>query len=108
MNKVATISANLGFPFFPTVCCACRKKVFHTIGEFDEALAVAEDLVFSLRMGKVGKCLVNKEAKAYTSLRRIKKNGKIKNYYIYFKNYFKVFIKNEKPWINYFPHTQEI
>lgn len=107
VNKVAALTAYLGFPLFPTVCCACRKTVFHKIGGFDEGLAIAEDLVFSLGMGKIGKCLVNKGAKAFTSLRRIAKNGRMKNYFIYFRNYFKVFVLNQKPWIRDFPHTQE-
>jgi len=107
MNKISIITARLGFPFFPTVCCACRKSAFHRIGGFDEGLAVGEDIVFSLRMGKVGKCLVNKKATAYTSLRRVKKNGRLKNYFLYFKNYFKIFVLNEKPWIQDFPHTLE-
>lgn len=108
VNKVAAFTARMGFPLFPTVCCACRKAVFHEVGEFDEDLAVAEDIVFSLKMGKVGKCMVSKGAKAYTSLRRIKKNGRIKNYITYFRNYFGVFILNQKPWIHDFPHTSEI
>ncbi len=108
MNTVAALTAHFGFPSFPTVCCACRKSVFHGIGGFDEGLAIAEDLVFSRRMGKIGKCLVNKGAKAYTSLRRVKKNGRMKNYWIYFRNYFRVFVLNQKPWIQDFPHTREI
>jgi len=108
LNKVASVSARLGFPFFPTVCCACRKSHFLEVGGFDEGLAIAEDLVFSLKMGKVGKCLVNMEAKSYTSLRRVTQNGRMKNYFLYFRNYFRVFILNEKPWIHDFPHTAEI
>jgi len=107
VNKIATLTAHLNIPLFPTVCCACRKHVFHRIGGFDESLAIAEDLVFSLKMGKVGKCLVNKEAKAYTSLRRVKKLGHMKNYFIYFRNYLRVFVLNQKPWIHDFPHTVE-
>jgi len=107
MNKICALSARLGFPFFPTVCCACRKSAFNEVGGFDEGLAIGEDITFSLRMGKVGKCLVNKEAMAFTSLRRVKKNGKMKNYLVYFKNYFKLFVLNQKPWIYDFPHTLE-
>ncbi len=108
VNWISELTAHLGFPFFPTVCCACRKSVFHRVGGFDEGLAVAEDLVFSLKMGRAGKCLVNTRAKAYTSLRRVMKNGRMKNYYMYFKNYFNVFVLNKKPWITDFPHTSEI
>lgn len=108
MNKISALTAHLGVPLFAAVCCACRKSVFHRIGGFDEGLAIAEDLTFSLKIGKAGKCQLNKNAKAHTSLRRVKKNGRMKNYFIYFKNYFKVFILNQKPWIADFPHTQEI
>jgi len=108
MNKFASFTAHLGFPFFPTVCCACRKSAFSKIGGFEEDIAVGEDLVFSRRMGKVGKCIVCKKAKAYTSLRRVKKNGALKNYFIYFRNYYRVFFSKQKPWINDFPHTREI
>jgi len=108
MNKVASLSAQLGFPLFPTVCCACRRSVFRGNGGFDEELAIGEDLVFSRKMGKVGKCLVNSEAKAYTSLRRVEKWGLMKTYYTYFRNYFKVFVLDEKPWIQDFPNLQEI
>lgn len=108
MNTVSALTARMGFPFFPTVCCACKKTAFDEIGGFDEGLAVAEDLVFSLRMGRVGKCLVAKGAKAYTSVRRVRKNGFLRNYWMYFKNYFRVFILNQKPWIHDFPHTREI
>ncbi len=108
LNRIAALTARLGFPLFPTVCCGCRKSVFQEVGGFDESLAIAEDIAFSLKMGKVGKCLVSKEAKAYTSLRRVKKNGMMKNYLSYFRNYFRVFILNKKPWICDFPHTCEI
>jgi GT2 family glycosyltransferase len=107
VNKAATLTARLGFPLFPTVCCACRKSVFHKIQGFDERLAIAEDLRFSLDIGRVGKCLVIKKAKAYTSLRRAEKHGRLKNYFIYFKNYFRVFVLHRKPWIHDFPHTVE-
>jgi glycosyltransferase involved in cell wall biosynthesis len=107
VNLISTLTAHLGFPFFPTVCCACKKSAFKRVGGFDEDLAIAEDLKFSLKMGKIGKCLVSRKAKAYTSLRRIRKNGVMKNSYMYFSNYFKVFVLNKKPWITDFPHTSE-
>ena len=59
-------------------------------------------------MGRVGKCLVSNGAKAYTSLRRIQKNGVMKNYYVYLGNYFKVFVLNKRPSIQDFPHTSEL
>jgi glycosyltransferase involved in cell wall biosynthesis len=107
VNLISMVTAHLGFPFFPTVCCACKKTAFRRVGGFDEDLAIAEDLKFSLKMGKIGKCFVSRRAKAYTSLRRIQKNGVMKNSYVYFSNYFKVFVLNKRPWITDFPHTSE-
>jgi len=108
MNKVATLTAFFGFPLFPTVCCACRKSIFDKVGGFDEDLAVAEDLAFSRKMGRAGKCVVSKEAKAYTSVRRIERLGLIGAYLMYFRNYLKVFLLNHRPWVEDFPNVHEI
>jgi cellulose synthase/poly-beta-1,6-N-acetylglucosamine synthase-like glycosyltransferase len=108
LNKVATLTAHLGFPLFPSVCCGCRKSVFEEVGGFDEDLAVAEDITFSRKMGKVGKCVVNKKAAAYTSVRRISRYGKIEMYSMYFKNYIRVFVLNQRPWVQHFPHIRKI
>jgi glycosyltransferase involved in cell wall biosynthesis len=108
LNKVATLTARLGFPLFPSVCCGCRKSVFEAVGGFDEDLAVAEDITFSRKMGKVGKCAVNKKATAYTSVRRISGYGKTEMYSMYFKNYIRVFVLNQRPWIQHFPHIRKI
>jgi GT2 family glycosyltransferase len=98
----------LGFPLFPSVCCGCRKSAFKAVGGFDEDLAVAEDITFSRKMGRVGKCAVNKKATAYTSVRRISRFGKREMYSMYFKNYIRVFVLNQRPWIQHFPHMREI
>jgi hypothetical protein len=76
------------------------------MGGFAEDLAVAEDITFSRQMGRVGKCMVNRKAIAYTSVRRISNCGKIEMYSMYFKNYIRVFILNQKPWIQDFPHIR--
>ena len=108
LNKLATLTARLGFPLFPSVCCGCRKTAFEAVGGFDEDLAVAEDITFSRKMGKVGKCVVNKKATAYTSVRRISSCGKKKMYSMYFKNYIRVFVLNQRPWVQHFPHVRKI
>jgi cellulose synthase/poly-beta-1,6-N-acetylglucosamine synthase-like glycosyltransferase len=108
LNKMATLTAHLGFPLFPSVCCGCRKSVFKKVGGFDEDLAVAEDITFSRKIGRVGKCAVNKKATAYTSVRRITKCGKIEMYSMYFKNYIRVFVLNQRPWVQHFPHIGNI
>jgi cellulose synthase/poly-beta-1,6-N-acetylglucosamine synthase-like glycosyltransferase len=108
LNKLATLTAHLGFPLFPSVCCSCRKSAFEAVGGFDEDLAVAEDITFSRKMGKIGKCVVNKKATAYTSVRRISRFGKKEMYSMYFKNYIRVFILNQRPWVQHFPHIRKI
>ncbi len=103
-NKLAELSAHLGFPMFPSVCCSARKSVFMKVGGFREDIACAEDISFSREMGRVGKCLVNNKATAYTSVRRISKCGKKQMYSMYFKNYVKLFVLKQNPWVQDFPH----
>jgi len=103
LNLIATVTAKLGSPAFSTVCCSCRKSAFEQMGGFVEDLAVAEDITFSRQMGKVGKCMVNRKAIAYTSVRRISNCGKVEMYSQYFKNYIRVFILKQKPWVQDFP-----
>lgn len=105
LNNLATVTARFGFPLFASVCCSCRKTAFEQVGGFAEDLAVAEDIMFSRKMGKIGKCVVNRKATAYTSVRRISNCGKTEMYSMYFKNYVRVFVLNQKPWIQDFPHV---
>ena len=107
LNMIAMISTRFGFSLFPSVCCACRKSMYDQVGGYEEHLAVGEDILLSLKMRKVGKCLLNRKAVAYTSIRRIKKNGRIKSQLLYFRNYFKIFFQKKKPWIYDFPHVSE-
>ncbi len=104
LNKFASISARLGFPMFASVCCAARKNVFLKVGGFAEDIACGEDVTFSRKMGKFGKCVVSPKATAYTSVRRISNCGKLEMYSMYFKNYVKLFLLNQKPWVQDFPH----
>ncbi len=108
LNNFAAFSARLGYPLFPSVCVGARKPVFFKVGGFAEDLAVAEDINFSRKMGKVGKCVVNKKAVSYTSVRRISNCGKREMYSMYFKNYVKIFLLNQKPWVQDFPHIRTV
>jgi len=103
-NKLAQVTARFGFPLFPSVCCGARKAVFEKVGGFREDIACAEDITFSREMGRIGKCVVNTKATAYTSVRRISKLGKSKMYSMYFKNYVKLFVLKQNPWVQDFPH----
>lgn len=108
LNKLSTVTAFFGFPLFPSVCVGSRKTVFEKVGGFAEDMACAEDVNFSRKMGEIGKCVVNKKATAYTSVRRITNCGKGEMYSMYFKNYVRVFILNQKPWLTEFPHINTI
>jgi len=107
-NKIAEITARIGFPLFPSVCCCTRKSAFEKIGGFAEDIACGEDIMFSRKMGQIGKCVVNTRATAYTSVRRITTCGVRKMYSMYFKNYIKFFVLNQKPWVQDFPHINTI
>jgi len=106
LNKLAAFSARVGFPLFPSVCCGARKSVFMKVGGFVEDMAVAEDITFSRKMGKMGKCVVNDKAVSYTSVRRISNCGKAEMYLMYFRNYVKIFLMKQKPWVQDFPHIR--
>jgi glycosyltransferase involved in cell wall biosynthesis len=108
LNNLAALSARARYPLFPSVCVGARKPAFLKVGGFAEDLAVAEDINFSRKMGKVGKCVVNKKAVSYTSVRRISSCGKREMYSMYFKNYVKIFLLNQKPWVQDFPHIRTV
>ncbi len=106
LNRLASLSAHAGFPLFPSVCVGARRSAFKKMGGFVEDMACAEDIAFSRHMGKIGKCVVNPRAVSYTSVRRISQCGKRKMYSMYFKNYVRLFILDQKPWVQDFPHIR--
>ncbi|MFB3888313.1 MAG: glycosyltransferase family 2 protein [Candidatus Bathyarchaeia archaeon] len=106
LNQIATLSAHTPFPMFPSVCVAARKNAFQLAGGFVEDMAVGEDVTFSRKMGTIGKCVVNRKAVCYTSVRRISNCGKLQMYSMYFKNYVRIFLLKQKPWIQDFPHIR--
>jgi len=108
LNQLAALSARAGYPLFPSVCVGARKTVFLKVGGFVEDMAVAEDISFSRKMGRVGKCVVNRKAVSYTSVRRISSCGKREMYSMYFKNYVKIFLLKQKPWVQDFPHVRGV
>jgi cellulose synthase/poly-beta-1,6-N-acetylglucosamine synthase-like glycosyltransferase len=105
LNMWSSLSARLGFAMFPSVCVAARRSVFLGMGGFVEDMAVGEDITFSRNMNKLGKCQVNPKAVSYTSVRRIMKCGKLEMYSMYFKNYVKIFVLKQKPWVQDFQHV---
>jgi len=106
LNKIMKITSLFNFPLFVTNCCSCRRWAFEKIGGFDESLAIGEDLKFSLKIRKCGKCSVNKRSLAFASLRRTEKMGIIGGLLIFFRNYVRIVFLKKKPWIDEFPHVE--
>jgi glycosyltransferase involved in cell wall biosynthesis len=105
-NLVMKFTALINYPLFSTICCSCKKDAFEKIGGFDESVSIGEDVKFSLAMAKLGKCDINMSSVAYSSLRRTEKLGIVNGLLIFFRNYYKMILFNEKPWVNDFPHIE--
>ena len=63
-----------GFPLFPGICVSYRKNEFERVNGFREDFGVVEDLDLSRRISKLGRCLVNPNAVAHVSTRRLERN----------------------------------
>ena len=54
---------------------AYRKEMFVKVGGFREDLGVSEDLDLSKRISAFGACVVNKNARAFVSTRRLERHA---------------------------------
>jgi glycosyltransferase involved in cell wall biosynthesis len=64
-----------GLSLFPGVCVAYRADAFRKLKGFREDFGIVEDLDLSRRASKLGKCVVQKQAIAYVSTRRLEKHA---------------------------------
>lgn len=62
-----------GISLFPGLCVAYRRGEFSKIGGFKEDFGIVEDLDLSRRISRLGKCVVNRNANAFVSTRRLNK-----------------------------------
>ena len=62
-------------PLFPGICVAYRKNEFVKAHAFREDFGIVEDLDLSRRISKLGKCIVNPNAIAYVSTRRLERHA---------------------------------
>ena len=76
-SEIAWISTMIGYPLFYGMCMAWRKDVFEKIGGINEKLETAEDIDLTRRMSKFGKCVLARDARAYTSPRRLSGMGSL-------------------------------
>jgi glycosyltransferase involved in cell wall biosynthesis len=85
-------------PIMPAVCLACRKDVFWKIGGFNEDLKVAEDVEFSAKIRKLqGKFVFMRNTYVYTSPRRLKKWGVVRQLKAWPFGYIQIRFRNRQP-----------
>jgi glycosyltransferase involved in cell wall biosynthesis len=63
-----------GISLFPGICVAYKSRIFFEIKGFREDFGIVEDLDLSRRISRRGKCVVNNNAGAVVSTRRLEKN----------------------------------
>ena len=86
-SEVAWVLSKIRQPRFYGMCIAVRKDIFDRIGGFNEALHTAEDMEFTKDMNKYGKCILHRNAIAYTSPRRIAGMGTVNAVMFHTKNF---------------------
>jgi glycosyltransferase involved in cell wall biosynthesis len=85
-NQLAKSSCYLGIPLLAGIFLSCKKEVFKSIGGFDEQLNAGEDIDFSMKLRKFGKCQII-DVNALTSPRRLEKWGPVYFILKYFYGY---------------------
>jgi glycosyltransferase involved in cell wall biosynthesis len=63
-----------GLVLYPGICIAYKRLVFIDVGGFREDFGVVEDLDLSRTISRRGSCVINKNAVAYVSTRRLEKH----------------------------------
>ncbi len=94
-SEIAWLSALLKLPLFYGMCMAWRRDVFESVGGFDERLRTAEDIDFTIKAKKFGRCIVLRDAKAVTSPRRVIGMGIQDALQFHIKNFFRYVISNK-------------
>ncbi|KKP65564.1 MAG: Glycosyltransferase [Candidatus Roizmanbacteria bacterium GW2011_GWA2_35_19] len=104
VNLAFQISQNIGRPFVLGAGIIIEKKYFFTIGGFDEKLSFGEDYDLAIRSFNWGvRAKFLNEIKFTYSLRRIRREGKLKAYYTFFLSTLQYIFngKTEKKLFNY-------
>ncbi len=61
----------LGIDLFPGICVAYRTNAFRIVGGFREDLGISEDIDLSRRISQLGRCVIDRDARATVSTRRL-------------------------------------
>ncbi len=98
LNNFSPILDKLGLVFATADNIALKKGFYKKIGGFNVSMVTGEDTDLIRRAKEHGRVKYVKEAKVFTSSRRIRKWGKLKYFYFHFKNFLKVNLikKDEK------------
>jgi len=85
-------------PILPAVCLVCRKEAFWKVGGFNEDLKVAEDVEFSSKIRKLhGKFIFMRNSYVYTSPRRLKSWGIVRQLRAWPFGYIYIRLRNKQP-----------
>ena len=97
-SEVAWVFSKIKRPMFYGMCVAVRRDVYNKIGGFNEKLHTAEDIEFTRDMSKYGKCILSRDAIAYTSPRRVTGMGTFNAVMFHIKNFvnYSLFRKSAK------------
>ena len=97
-SEVAWVLSKIRQPRFYGMCIAVRKKTYNKIGGFNEKLQTAEDMEFTKEMNRHGRCILNRNAVAFTSPRRVAGMGTVNAIMFHAKNFvtYSLFKKAEK------------
>lgn len=85
-------------PQFYGIIFSCKKNAFEKVKGFNENLITCEDIELTEKLAEVGKCKFIYKAKAFSSPRRLEKEGALKTVIFHILNYMKyrVFRKPSK------------
>ncbi len=87
--ETAWMTTLIGNPLFYGMCMAWRKDMFNKAGSFNTTLDTAEDIDLTIRMSRLGRCILARDARAITSPRRTAEMGTLTAVAFHIINFFR-------------------
>ena len=94
-SEISWLTTLIGKPLFYGMCIAVRKNAFEKVHGFDEIHETAEDINFAEKLGKIGKCVLVRKARAFTYPRRTQMMGRLYSVVYHIANYLRYKITGE-------------
>ncbi len=107
VNLTMVLLAKFGIYAFHTLCVAYRRDALLKVKGFNENIEPGEDIDISLRICKLGECIVYPKPLAATSLRRLKKFGTLGYLSMSLPAYLEVLLANKQEHKYIYPHVTE-